>query len=203
MVTQGATGKSLISLKNNPILQKYALFIQPLLSQVISLFFPFSKSKQFPKTVQFLLIVYKIFHFNIQLTATIEHKPKTNMQRQVELGFLKLKGFALWSLASRVFNPKDIICKSINRCHYSKSFYTGQTGFMLDIPDQPGTLRFCQDLFSPSGMNYTDANAFDLQNKTDWTASPSHLLMKPMELKYTWPFSIQEPLANQEVRCWD
>lgn len=40
--------------------------------------------------MQFLLIVYKIFHLNIQLTANIEHKPQTNMQRQVvayDLGF--------------------------------------------------------------------------------------------------------------------
>lgn len=44
---------------------------------------------------------------------------------------------------------------------------TPQPAWHLDIH------RFCQDLFSPSGMNYTDANAFDLQNRLRLSHRPA------------------------------
>lgn len=51
-----------------------------------------------------------------------------------------------------------------------KGFHTGKTGCMLDTTTILARQRFCQDLFSPSCMNYADANAFDLQNQPVWTA---------------------------------
>lgn len=62
-----ATGKTVIPLKTSPFIQKYALhvlFIQLLLSQD---FFPFSKSKKFPKNCAISLNSYTkyfIFTFN-------------------------------------------------------------------------------------------------------------------------------------------
>lgn len=79
------------------------MFVRPAItfSSHFTFFSLFQKVKSSQKTVQFLLIVYKIFHFNIQPTAKIEHEPKTNMQRRVDLRFwiLKLKGL--------LFNPKQ------------------------------------------------------------------------------------------------
>lgn len=66
------------------------MFVHPAITQSHFKFSLFLESKKFSKTVQFHLIVYKIFHFDIQLTTNIEHKPKTNMQRQVWIS--KLKG---------------------------------------------------------------------------------------------------------------
>lgn len=60
-------------------------------------FFPFFEKQKVPKTVQFLLIVYKICYFHIQLTANIEHKPKNQHAKTCRLVILDftVKGFAL------------------------------------------------------------------------------------------------------------
>lgn len=52
--------------------------------------------------MQFVLIVYKICYFHIQLTANIEHKPKNQHAKTCRLMILDftVKGFALRSLAS-------------------------------------------------------------------------------------------------------
>lgn len=55
--------------------------------------------------------------------------------------------------------------------------------------------RLCKDLLAPSGMNDTDANTFEFSKQMDRTASPLQV--------HLTPFSIQELLANQEVRCSD
>lgn len=80
-----ATGKSLISLKTvpSPKICFTCLFIQ-LFTFSSHLFSLFQKVKSSQNCAIFLKIVYKIFHFNIQLTAKIQRKPKTNMQRWVD-----------------------------------------------------------------------------------------------------------------------
>lgn len=94
---KAATGKSLISLKTipSPKICFTSLFIQ--LLRFFSL--PFSKSQKFSKNVQFL-IVYKIFHFNIQLAAKTERKPKPACKvLSYEFGFKKF--------AKIFFNPPE------------------------------------------------------------------------------------------------
>lgn len=83
-----ATGKSLISLKTIASPKKYALYVcsSSFYFKLFHFFFflRFFKKLKVPKTVQ-CLIVYKIFHFNIQFTAKTERKPKRGLP--YEIGF--------------------------------------------------------------------------------------------------------------------
>lgn len=169
VVTKVATGKSLISLKTNS-LSKNMLYICSSSYYFKSFpFFPFfSKSKKLSKTVQFHLIVYKIFHFDIHLTANIEHKPKTNMQRQVWI--LNLKGLLFDPQQAEFRTSRHPMQSNQTNASKAKVSVQGKQDLRL-IPWAAWHPRFSQDLFSSSSVKYTDANA--CAKHTDWTAVPS------------------------------
>lgn len=78
-------------------------------------------------------------------------------------GFLKLKGLLFNPKLAEFLTPRHSM-KSLSKMPL-KGFHRGKTGCMLDITTILARQRFCQDLISPSCMNYADANAFDLQNR--------------------------------------
>lgn len=170
VVTEVVTGKSLISLKTNS-LSKNMLYVCSSSYYFKSFpFFPFFfflKSKKLSKTVQFHLIVYKIFHFDIQLTANIEHKPKTNMRRQVWI--LKLKGLLFDPRQAEFRTSRHPMQSNQTNASKAKVSLQGKQDLRL-IPWAAWHRRFSQDLFSSSSVKFTDANACTKQ--TDWTAVP-------------------------------
>lgn len=124
LVTKVDTGNSLILLKTSPYPKIcFKLFVHPAITLLNHfIFVPFSNCKKLPQTVQFHLIVYKIFHFNIQLTANIEHKPKTNMQRQAGLPFWILKEGLLFDPQQAESSTLRHCMQSIIKSHQSKGF---------------------------------------------------------------------------------
>lgn len=83
---------------------------------------------------------------------------------------------------------------------HDKGLRTGRRGLMLNITtslarwDSQILPRFVSP---PSGMSYTDANAFEFTKQTSSVDKPWNQ-NAPFH-----PFSIPVPLANQEVRCSD
>lgn len=96
-----------------PFSPKICRFVHPSLTFSRRLFSLFKKIKV-PKTVQFLLIVYKIFHFHIQLRLILSMNPKTTCRDKTggpRYGILKLKGL-LVDRSQAVFNPKTVYARN-------------------------------------------------------------------------------------------
>lgn len=92
--------------KNIPLSKNMLyIFVHPATTLSLSTFFPHLKKSSPNCAISF--IIYKIFHLNIQLTATIECKPQSNMQQHHYLQFciFKLKGLFL-DPHQTVFNLK-------------------------------------------------------------------------------------------------
>lgn len=109
VVTKVATGKSLISLKTTPFLQKYAFNVCSSAITFSRLFSLFQKVKSSQNCAISLHCIQNIFISTFNY-CSIEHKPKTNMQRQVELPFWILKNNILLFLilSKQSFQPQDI-----------------------------------------------------------------------------------------------
>lgn len=109
VVTKVATGKSLISLKTTPFLQKYAFNVCSSAITFSRLFSLFQKVKSSQNCAISLHCIQNIFISTFNY-CSIEHKLKTNMQRQVELPFGNLKNYILLFLilSKQSFQPQDI-----------------------------------------------------------------------------------------------
>lgn len=135
---------------------------------------------------------------------SINPKPTCKDRGAYILDF-KLKGLLFLIISKQSLQPQDIICNQLTEAIKAKVSIQGKQDLYLvsRLAWHLKIQRFSQDLFSLSGMNYTDANALSLQKRLDCISLTQACWWNPKKSKTSRYFS--DPLlfkSHWQIRKW-